>query len=459
MQKRSTAIIVSIIFSIIAAGLAVVSVKLSLLFILGIAVTVIVFLKPFHGLILYILLLYIRPQDFIPGLGRFRIMLVMAVILILVFLTQKIARNEKIPIFVTQQHLLIFVLLLIVPISDITNGRISEAWESINEFLTVFLLFYIIVYLTDTFEKFRKVCWIMVFCTTLLAINGIIMHFRGYDLLGTTPVEITRIRYIGIFGDPNDFALAINSIFPFVLVTMLKREIRGIKKLFLLCICIVYMMALYYTNSRGGYIAFIVMLAFFSIRRWGILKGAAVGVLLLFLAIVLAPDRMGDLSPYGRSASGRVNAWIYGLVFLKSRPLLGIGFENFAEYNYGVAAHSAFIKCMAELGLVGYFTWLALLYTSFRDIRIMESRDDSPYSDYAFMLQLALVGFLGSSFFLSQTYMPILYILIALIAISVRNSRVLENRPKLMHPVEVLKVTALMGLSIIAYKVLAMIYI
>jgi O-antigen ligase len=235
-------------------------------------------------------------------------------------------------------------------------------------------------------------------------------------------------------------------------------KIGRFSKILLLIAGVVSIATLYYTGSRGGYIGFVMILALFAVKQWGMVKGMMIGAVFLVAAFASAPGRMGDLSPYGASAAGRVNAWIDGLVILKSHPILGVGYQNFPEY-VGIAAHSAFIKCMAELGIVGYFFWMALLYTSFMDNREIANGPKTNYSRFAGILQIALIGFGGTAAFLSQTYMPIPYILIALATITANNNEVNRRFPRFLSGSEVWKICLLIGLSIVAYKILAMLYI
>ncbi|MDZ7859289.1 MAG: O-antigen ligase family protein [Candidatus Krumholzibacteriota bacterium] len=175
--------------------------------------------------------------------------------------------------------------------------------------------------------------------------------------------------------------------------------------------------AVFYTESRGGYLAVLAVLGSFALKRWGMKKGLITGAVLIIIAFALAPSRMAEMSPYGQSASGRIYAWMEGLVILKSHPVLGIGMNKFTQYS-SRAAHSAFIKCLAELGLVGFFVWIALIYTSFKDlIRIEKTSTDTNLILYSRITQVSLIGFLTSAFFLSQTYSPILYILFGITAL------------------------------------------
>jgi len=441
----------------ISVFVALVSIPIALGFVVAVLVVTLVFLNPFYGLMIYIFLLFARPQDFVSGLERLRIVLVLAVLILLSFFLRKMAKREPIAVFSTRRQILMFLLLLIVPVSNIVNFHLRSAWDGLLEFLTAFLLFFVIVNTTIDFEKFRKVCWTLVFCTTLVCINGLVQYFKGVDLIGETLVG-GRVRWIGIFHDPNDLALLINSILPFVLVDLFEKDISSIKKVGLALIAVLFVMNIYYTGSRGGYVALIAVIAFLSFQRWGLLKGSIVGALLLLVLLAFAPSRMGDLSPQEASASGRIYAWTNGLVMLKTHPVLGIGYMRFT-LTHGRAAHSAFVACLTELGLIGYFVWLSLLYSSFSDlIAVRKSPASKQHRRYSNMLLLSFAGFLASAVFLSQAYNPIFYMLCALATVIVKTTDVRFPRPRFLTPHEVRMVLLLIVGSVVAFKLVAVLY-
>lgn len=457
-HQRAAVFSVLIVLALVASALALISVSYALIFGAAILAIVIFFIKPFYGLLLYLALLYIRPQDFIPELGRLRIILILAIIIILFYFIHKIARREEIHVFSTRQHVLMFMLLLLVPISQLANMQVTKAWGASQEFLTLFLLFFILVNIPSDFKEFRTICWMLFTCTTIIAADGIIQHFRGIDLVGQTPVA-GRIRWIGVFADPNEMALLIDSFFPFVLVNVFDKGIRPLKKICLVAIGIVMVTAIYYTNSRGGFIAFLAILLLFSYKRWGMLRGIAVGVVFLVVGLLIAPSRMADMNPYEVSAGGRISAWITGLSLLKSHPVFGIGYENFMAFNGGVAAHSATIQVLTELGLIGYTVWLALLYSSISGLVTFEKRRPfSPYRKYAGILQLSFIGFIGSALFLSMAYSPALYILVALATLIIKSETETVIQPRVPTPGETLRIAILVVGSIVGYKILAMVY-
>jgi O-antigen ligase len=67
------------------------------------------------------------------------------------------------------------------------------------------------------------------------------------------------------------------------------------------------------------------------------------------------------------SFEGRTEAWYAGLQMLKDSPIWGVGLGFFRDYHERVA-HNSFVHCFAELGLVGYFLWLAVIVLTVSDL-------------------------------------------------------------------------------------------
>jgi len=165
------------------------------------------------------------------------------------------------------------------------------------------------------------------------------------------------------------------------------------------------------------------------------------------------------MDPHEVSAFGRISAWINGLSLLKSHPLFGIGYLSFQTYNSGVAAHSAIIQCLAELGLIGYFVWLTLLYSSISGLTKFEKRCAlSPYRKYANILQLSFAGFIVSALFLSMAYSATLYILVALATLVIKSESESVIQPRMLSLGEAVRIVILLAGSVVVYQILAMVY-
>ena len=76
-------------------------------------------------------------------------------------------------------------------------------------------------------------------------------------------------------------------------------------------------------------------------------------------------------------------------------------------------AHNSFILAGAELGLVGLFLWVGLIYISFQGLSKVQEAVPS-LRNYAYGLQASLVGFCAAAYFLSRTYVILPYLLFAL---------------------------------------------
>ena len=64
--------------------------------------------------------------------------------------------------------------------------------------------------------------------------------------------------------------------------------------------------------------------------------------------------------------------WGAGLQMLKSHPLFGVGFGNFADHA-GLTAHNSIVVCAAELGLFGLYFWSLFLFPTVRDAMAIAS--------------------------------------------------------------------------------------
>ena len=140
----------------------------------------------------------------------------------------------------------------------------------------------------------------------------------------------------------------------------------------------------------------------------------------------------------------------------RAHPLLGVGKGMFVDYSW-LTAHNSFVLAFAELGMYGYFFWLSILAVSatmlakiirwspvgkrevtlepvLRDVdfRLAPTQwatpgtrpvDEAastrpPWPDIqraASALSYSMLGSLVAAFFLSRSYVSILYLLIALI--------------------------------------------
>jgi O-antigen ligase len=135
---------------------------------------------------------------------------------------------------------------------------------------------------------------------------------------------------------------------------------------------------------------------------------------------------MQELDAGEESAHGRVEAWYEGMHMFFDHPLFGVGRGNFTEYN-DLTAHNSFVLVLAEAGFVGFMLWLAFVGYSFWMMRVILRHQPDPTSTaeqaaecqddraMAMTLWLALWGLFAAAFFLSRSYMIVLYLVLAMV--------------------------------------------
>jgi len=191
------------------------------------------------------------------------------------------------------------------------------------------------------------------------------------------------------------------------------------------------------SGSRGGFIAFVVVIGFMVLRYTGVplrlrlLATAVVVVAFLGFATDKYWDQMttiGSDTDYNMTEeSGRINIWRRGVGYMLGNPIFGVGPNNFqvaegtlspfaarAQMGLGVrwnAAHNSYVQAGAELGIPGLLLFLAVIASTLAALRRIGRHGNSALSS---ALTASLLGFVVGAFFLSLAYSEMLYTLVAL---------------------------------------------
>jgi O-antigen ligase len=274
------------------------------------------------------------------------------------------------------------------------------------------LLVLLIVNLVRTPQRYQSLISTVLLCTGYLALYSIYLYLTGH---GLQHGDIQRAQASGIFGDPNDLAATICAGLALCLPRLVQG--KGLARVFYAALGLICIWAILTTNSRGGMVAMLAVIAGFSlvyVRNKGLAVLLAVMIGGLFL--VLGPSRMTTFDSTEASANERFWYWSNGVEMLVQNPILGVGYGQFLEHNSGMMAHNSYVQCFAELGLVGYFCWIGCLYYAFRRRPRTEGAATltPDFERDLLAARLALAGFLVAAYFITRTYVPVLYMLIAL---------------------------------------------
>ncbi len=250
-------------------------------------------------------------------------------------------------------------------------------------------------------------------------------------------------------GDNNYLAMATLMVIPLLVYLFRYSESRLIRLSFAgaLLASVVGVVA---TASRGGLIGLVVLgfFVFLQSRRkvLALLGIAALAAGLLAFVPESWTDRMNTIAAPTESDSfmSRVSAWKLNTILALERPLTGGGYsalENWAVYNTylprfhtldfliespeptaALAAHSIYFEALGDLGFSGFFLFLAILATGFRNLgrilRTTRGNDSLLWAyDLAVLLRVSLVIFVICGALLSAAYFELLYILLTQISV------------------------------------------
>lgn len=226
-------------------------------------------------------------------------------------------------------------------------------------------------------------------------------------LLGTSSIH-GRVRYRGTLEDPNELALTLSLVIPIALAFVDRR--RSISRILLAASTIGLVgLCTYFTQSRGGQLVFLTVLAVYFVKTVGPWRGGVTG-LILALPVLLLGGRTGAES----STMERTECWWVGMHLVFASPGFGVGSGQFLEHHY-LTAHNSYILAAAELGLPGLLLWTAIVYVALKiPAQILRSNAPPVAQSWALALLASMTGLVVGMLFLSYVYKDVLWIYIGL---------------------------------------------
>lgn len=415
-------------------------------------------------LLLYIALSYVYPGELIPALAPYRITYLVG-LAGLVVCALWLIRSQPAPLRTWQLWLLVAFTIALGLSRMIADRWLGAPLMALQRFGPSLAMFVLTVCAVDSIRKLSRVAAAMVLLSLLLVGQGVAAYHTGYraDLFLLDPAtrdasaddsddddeggrlapdedsgefaegdQTVRIRGLGVMHDPND--LAVGLVVALALVGAAWTPGARLRNTMLVIVPgLVFGYGVFLTHSRGGTLALLVTLGGTFARRLS--RRTTIVLMIVLLAGVIALDFAGGrrlVTSADESASERIVAWTEGIEMLKTSPLFGIGYAQFLDYHT-LTAHNAMVLCFAETGLIGYFFWLGLLVITVVQLHELTKIAgaepiDRSIRKWAGSLQLAMAGFLTAAFFLSRTYIPLLYLVVGLSVALIQIARG-ENRP------------------------------
>lgn len=214
------------------------------------------------------------------------------------------------------------------------------------------------------------------------------------------------MRVPSFWNDFNMVSLYFMILFMFNLSFIIKCR-KNSKKIFYFFTIFFISFGIYLTKTRGVWLAMIISIAIFVIKRPKII----IPVILIFGLLVLVfyniiEDRFLSVINFSqdKSSLGRLQAWASTVLIILKNPFLGYGFDTYHLLQYDVMSyyivdvphpHNAYLRTIQEMGLIGFALYYYLIIKAvFYSFNFGKYVTDPDYTKYLDGLQLSLVALL-----------------------------------------------------------------
>jgi O-antigen ligase len=375
----------------------------------------------YRALVLFSVLYFFRPEDFIPGLSHVPLGKISGgvALLALIFGVRRKDRG-RLPLECKILLALLAQMILTIPFAYWRGGAFDTVVNKFSKGVIVALLITLVI---TKMSQLRKLLYIQGSAVALITVGSLIVnHTKDGRLMGIQK---------GILENSNDLAINIAINFPLCMAFVFAGK-GGLRKVLWSLSLFALMAGVVATYSRSGAIAMaiscLICLWEFGVkgRRFMLLASTAILGVLAVGFLAASPkyvSRLASLvkSPAGAEVSGTMES--HGDSSLQARshllkesikltfqhPIFGVGPGNFpvvtGEWR---VAHNTYTEFGAEAGIPALLLFLALLMSSMRRVRSV-SKLPSYASDpeirlWSSALWAAILGYAAGAMFASTEY-------------------------------------------------------
>jgi len=387
---------------------------------------------------LYLFFMYVRPQEYIPGMTLFPTSGVIFALLSVWGLFHLRASVLKSPVIIV---LILGVIFVVGGIGLVNVVPYKMGFRYVTQLFTQCAAIYIIF---DNSKRISSLINLMVVIHFFMALITIKNGGRG-------PGAFTS--------DENDAALALAMGLPFALYSLWLPDITRKQFWFRIGTVAIIVMAIIITSSRGGLLGLVAtLLTVWWLGRKRIkyaLIAVAVSVTMSGVIFAVLPDGyyedMASMTdPNDDTKVERYQLWETAWVTYKHNPIMGVGVAQFAfragDYqqftswykvgrdnkNYrGKVVHSVYFQILSETGTIGSLIYLIVFVLFPMKLYFSMARNDEPVTDpdektnqlLARILIGNMAAYCVSGAFIAVAYYPHIPIWIAVFAIQRRHFR------------------------------------
>lgn len=377
---------------------------------------------------IYLFFEYVRPQsiytwlDILPWTQASILLSLGALVL-----------EGKLPRFRTIGAGLLLVFSAVVFLSSVTAVFPSIAMSQWELYFSWVLIFLLITNIVTTEKRF----FVFMLAFLLYSFKMSQHAFRSWALSGFAFRSWGATGGPGWFHNSGEFGIQMCVFLPLVVefILALRKNWNKWVRWFFYFIPVTAVASMVASSSRGALVGGAMVGLWYVIRSKHRFRTLLIVALLGAATWQIVPEEQKarfEMAGEDRTSTKRLDRWEWGLALAAENPVLGIGYANWQPYFSGQLSHNVFIEAMSELGYTGLLVFIAMIIATFvinyKTRRLLKGVPTStPFMRHmAYGLDGALIGFIGSGFFVTVLYYPYFWINLAMtvsLHVSARNER------------------------------------
>ena len=378
---------------------------------------------PFWSVMAFTAVLLFSPQTYVPALAPFRPALLVILIGVLAYVSDRWARGLPIVEWNREIGLITglgILAALTVPFSLWPGGSVGV----LSDFAKTVAIFLLLSHVVTTMARLRLAAWLLTWMAIGLGL------FALYNFMTGAMIDqgANQDRLVGNEGaltkNPNDLALMVNLLLPLTVGLFLSSK-ETWQRMVLLTAVGIEAATVVLTYSRGGAVtlAVIVLAYLWKLRRRRERTFIYVGLLAAVLALPLLPssyfDRMSTITNVQADRTGSAQERISDMIIagktILANPIIGAGMGMnmlvMREARGGwLGVHNVYLEHAIDLGLIGLGIFLVLLWSCLRVVADIQRTASSP--DLVFFaqgLQVSLMAYATAAMFHPVSYQYYFY--------------------------------------------------
>lgn len=380
----------------------------------------------------YLFFEYVRPQMIIPALDFApwgQLFLVGALAGVFADPKKRLATSEPATFWM-------FAYLVLVLVSANTSYFPDWSFKHLDYYYTWVVIYFLIASIVNTEKRFFLFLMLFFLASYKLSFFGA----KTWALRGFAFTDWGLQGPPGFFENSGEYAIQMAVLFgmSYPFYEYVKDRLPRYKRWILLSVPITAAMSVMGASSRGSQLAVLVQ-CYFLFLHGKVSMRTIIVTSLVFTAIyyLIPEEQLERFQSAGedKTSQQRLFYWKHGLDMLLDHPMMGVGYYNFPPYyeqhyrqdmlyDSAQLPHNIIVQVGADLGFIGLFIYLMLIWRAFKLTRMLRAMElkrlgkekltESWIIPVSKGMDIGFLGFLVAGQFVSVVYYPFMWIHIAM---------------------------------------------